>query len=46
MLDQGASLREISAFLGHRRLQSVRIYARCNMKSLREVADFDLGGLL
>jgi len=46
LLHQGASLREVSNFLGHRDLQSVRIYARCDMKSLREVADLGLSGLL
>ncbi len=46
LLHQGASLGEVSNFLGHHDLQSVRIYARCDMEALREVADLGLSGLL
>jgi integrase/recombinase XerD len=45
LLRRGLSHKEISDFLGHHNLHTVRIYARCDMKSLRSVADFDLGGL-
>jgi integrase/recombinase XerD len=46
LLANGASLKEISDFLGHKRIQSAKIYAKCDMKSLRQVADFDLDGVL
>ena len=45
LLKRGLSFKEISDFLGHRGLQSVRIYARCDIKLLRRVADFPLGDL-
>jgi integrase/recombinase XerD len=45
LLQRGSSLREIGDFLGHRDVRSASIYARCDMKSLRAVADFDLGYL-
>ena len=46
LLERGLSFKEISDFLGHHNLHTVRIYARCNMKLLRSVADFDLGDLI
>ena len=45
LLDEGMSLKEIGDFLGHTSLESTRIYARHDLRSLREVARFDLGGL-
>jgi len=45
LLSRGLSLKEIGDFLGHHTLHTVRVYAKCDMKSLRKVADFDLGGL-
>lgn len=45
LLRKGTSLREIADFLGHRGLSSVRIYARHDLRSLREVAKIRLGGL-
>jgi site-specific recombinase XerD len=45
LLQRGLSFKEISDFLGHRGLQSVRIYAKCDIKLLRRVADFPLGDL-
>lgn len=40
LLERGLSFKEISDFLGHRGLQSVRIYTKCDIKLLRQVADF------
>lgn len=45
LLQRGLSFKEISDFLGHRGLHSVRIYAKCDFKLLRRVADFPLGDL-
>ncbi len=45
LLQRGLSFKEISDFLGHRGLQSVRIYAKCDIELLRRVADFSLGDL-
>jgi integrase/recombinase XerD len=46
LLEQGASLKEIGDLLGHRDVNSTRIYAKVHLQQLRRVADFDLGGLL
>jgi site-specific recombinase XerD len=46
LLQQGASFKEIGDLLGHRSLESVGIYAKVDLPSLRAVADLDLGGLL
>jgi len=46
LLQQGASFKEIGDLLGHRSLESVGIYAKVGLSSLRAVADLDLGGLL
>lgn len=46
LLEQGASLKEIGDLLGHRDLNSTRIYAKVHLQQLRRVADFDLGDLL
>lgn len=46
LLQQGASFKEIGDLLGHRSLESVGIYAKVDLSSLRAVADLDLGGLL
>ncbi len=45
LLEAGSSLREVSDFLGHLRIRSTSTYAKCDLKSLRAVADFDLSGL-
>lgn len=45
LLERGASLPQIAEFLGHRNSQSVGIYAKFDIASLKTVADFDLGGL-
>jgi integrase/recombinase XerD len=46
LLSQGSSLEEIAAFLGHRDLNSVSIYARYDIRLLRKVAAFSLSGVL
>jgi integrase/recombinase XerD len=46
LLQSGAALREIADFLGHRDCQSVGIYAKFNIRSMREVANLDLPGRL
>ena len=45
LLDQGMSMKAIGDFLGHRNHSSTAVYARVDLKSLREVAEFNLGGL-
>jgi len=46
LLDQGMSMKVIGDFLGHRDPSSTAIYAKVNLTALREVANFDLGGLV
>ena len=46
LLAQGLTLTEVGGHLGHRSVDSTRIYAKVDMPALREVADLDLGGLL
>lgn len=46
LLRKGASLPEIADFLGHRNLYSVGIYAKHDLRSLREVANISLAGVL
>ena len=43
LLARGLSVKEIGDHLGHRSLESTRIYAKVDLKGLREVAAFDLG---
>jgi integrase/recombinase XerD len=45
LLERGLSLKEIGDHLGHRSLESTRIYAKVDLQGLREVAAFDLGEL-
>ena len=45
MLGQGASLGEIGELLGHRHPQITKIYTKVDMTALREVGNFDLGGV-
>lgn len=45
LVEEGFSLKEIGDHLGHRSAASTRTYARVDLAGLREVADFDLGGL-
>jgi integrase/recombinase XerD len=42
LLRKGASLRDIADFLGHRNCRSVRIYAKFDIQTLRQVSDLDL----
>ena len=46
LLAAGLSLKEIGDQLGHTDPDSTRIYAKVDLVGLREVADFDLGGVL
>ena len=46
LLAEGLSLKEIGDHLGHSDPRSTRIYAKVDLEGLREVAHFDLGGLL
>jgi site-specific recombinase XerD len=46
LLEQGLSLKAIGDHLGHRSSEATRIYAKVDLAGLREVADFDFGGLL
>jgi site-specific recombinase XerD len=46
LLAAGLSLKEIGDQLGHMDPDSTRIYAKVDLVGLREVADFDLGGVL
>lgn len=46
LLRKGTPLRTVAAFLGHRGLESVSIYAHSDRHALKQVADFDLSGLL
>lgn len=46
LLAQGLSLKEIGDHLGHSDPRSTRMYAKVDLEGLREVARFDLGGLL
>jgi integrase/recombinase XerD len=46
LLSKGFSLKEIGDHLGHSSPESTRIYAKVDLAGLREVAAFDLGGVL
>jgi len=46
LLAKGLSLKEIGDHLGHRHPDTTRIYAKVDLTALRQVADFDLGGLV
>jgi len=46
LLTEGLSLEAIGDHLGHRSLSGTRHYAKVDLVRLREVARFDLGGLL
>jgi integrase/recombinase XerD len=46
LLRKGASLKEIADFLGHQNLSSVGVYAKHDLRSLREVAKMSLTGVL
>jgi site-specific recombinase XerD len=44
-LAEGLSLKEIGDHLGHVDPDTTRIYAKVDINGLRQVAEFDLGGL-
>ncbi len=46
LVEEGLSLKEIGDHLGHRSSSATRIYTKVDLSGLREVAAFDLGGLL
>ena len=46
LLSEGLSMKEIGDHLGHRNPDTTRTYAKVDLAGLREVAEFDLGGLL
>ena len=46
LLSQGFTLKKVSDHLGHRSLSATQIYAKVDLKGLRMVAAFDLGGLI
>jgi site-specific recombinase XerD len=46
LLAEGLSMKEIGDHLGHRKPDSTRIYAKVDLAGLRQVADFQIGGLL
>jgi site-specific recombinase XerD len=45
LVADGLSFKEIGDHLGHRSTSATSIYAKVNLAPLREVGDFDLGGL-
>jgi site-specific recombinase XerD len=46
LLAAGSTLKQIADHLGHRSLDSTRIYTKIDLRGLREVAELSLGGLL
>lgn len=46
LLAEGLSMKEVGDHLGHRKLDTTRVYAKVDLAGLRQVADFDIGGLL
>jgi integrase/recombinase XerD len=46
LLAKGLTLKEIGDHLGHKSAKSTRIYTKVDLIGLREVASFDLGGVL
>jgi site-specific recombinase XerD len=45
-MDAGFTLKQIGDHLGHRSMNSTRIYTKIDMRGLRQVAELDLGALL
>jgi site-specific recombinase XerD len=45
MLAQGLTLKEIGDHLGHSSTQATMTYTKVDMTALREVGNFDLGGV-
>ncbi len=46
LLSEGLSFKDIGDHLGHRSADATAVYAKVDVPSLREVARFDLGGVL
>jgi site-specific recombinase XerD len=46
LLDAGFTLKQIAEHLGHRSMDTTRIYTKIDLRGLRQVAEFDLGALL
>ena len=46
LLDAGFTLKQIADHLGHRSMDTTRIYTKIDLRGLRQVAEFDLGALL
>lgn len=46
LINEGISLKEISEHLGHKTLETTRIYTKVDLANLRKVADFGLGDVL
>ena len=46
LLDAGFTLKQIADHLGHRSLNTTRIYTKIDLHGLRQAAEFDIGGLL
>ena len=46
LMDAGFTLKQIGDHLGHRSMNSTRIYTKIDMRGLRQVAELDLGALL
>ena len=46
LLAEGLSMKQIGDHLGHRKADTTRVYAKVDLAGLRQVAEFDLGGLL
>jgi site-specific recombinase XerD len=46
LLEQGMSMKTIADQLGHQNLATTSVYAKVDMRRLRQVADFSLEGLL
>ncbi len=46
LLAEGLSMKEIGDHLGHRKPDSTRVYAKVDLRGLRQVADFEIGGVL
>ena len=46
LVESGYSFKQVGDYLGHRSPDSTSVYAKVNLRSLREVAPDDLGGLV
>jgi site-specific recombinase XerD len=46
LLDAGFTLKQIADHLGHRSMDTTRIYTKIDLHALRQVAEIDLGALL